>query len=310
MPSIALPAGAAKLAARQHGIVSGRQLQSAGLTRSQIRCRTDRGLIAAAFGDTFRVLGAPNSIEARYISAVLAVPGSVLATTSAARLLGFPGAKPTPPEVITHSSRGHRVAGVVIHRSSDLLDRHRTTINAIAVTTIPRTVIDLAATLGVNALDDLVGSLVSARRVTMKALFDDFDRVARRGRTGTAALRSVLIPRLQGLIVPESELERTGLRFLADHGFSTPVLQFRPPGAGRAIARVDMAFLDEQVVIEFDGRRWHDTDAAFENDRLRDQLAIAHGWVVMRITWRQLQDDRAGVAARLRSTLAARTAGR
>jgi len=70
-----------------------------------------------------------------------------------------------------------------------------------------------------------------------------------------------------------------------------------------------MAFVDQRVILEFDGRRWHDNDSAFEVDRLRDQLATAHGWVVMRITWRQLHFDRAGVAARLRLTLIPRTAG-
>ena len=309
MPSITLPPAAARLAARQHAVLSGAQLLAAGLTRSQIRCRVERELIAPAIGDTYRLVGAPFTIEAQYMAATLAVPGSVLARAAAAHLCAFPGSRATTPEVTTGGSGGHRVSGVIIHRSGDLLDRHRSKVRAIPVTTIPRTVIDIAVTLDRVELDDLVGDLVNRRRVTVTRLFDEFDLVARRGKPGTALLRSVLVPRLAGLVVPESELEQMGVEFLANHGFDVPTLQFRPPWAGRAIARVDMAYVDRRVVIEFDGRRWHDRDDRFESDRIRDQLALAHGWIVVRITWRQLQDDPAGVAARLRMILATRTAG-
>jgi very-short-patch-repair endonuclease len=44
----------------------------------------------------------------------------------------------------------------------------------------------------------------------------------------------------------------------------------------------------ERLVVELDGRAFHDTAAAFERDRVRDRSLIAQGWRVIRVTWRQL----------------------
>ena len=309
MPSIALPPRAATTAARQHGVLSGAQLLSFGCSRRQIRYRVDRRLLIPFLGDTYRIAGAPLTTSARYMSATLTVPGSLLAGAAAAHLLGLPDSSKAPPEVVTHAGGGHRVHGVIVRRSWDLPERHRSRVEAIPVTTVPRTVLDLAAGLDSAALGSLVDELVNRRRITIKRLFDEFDHIARRGRPGTAALRMVLIPRLQGLVVPASELERRGVDFLEHHDFDTPLIQFRPPWAGRAVARIDVAYPDRMLLIEFDGRRWHDRDDCFESDRVRDQLAMAHGWIVVRITWRQLTTDPAATAARLRLIMAARTQG-
>jgi len=206
------------------------------------------------------------------------------------------------------AARGHFVDGIVTHRCRDLVARHRTRRHGISVTTVGRTVLDLAAVVDEPRLRTLVDSLISDRRLTARRLFDDFDLVARRGRAGTAMMRQVLEPRLEASTVPRSELEAKGLAFLRRHGFELPLMEFRPPWAGPAVARVDAAYVGLQLVIEFDGRRWHESGRAFEHDRLRDQLAMSRGWIVIRITWRQLHDDPLGVANRLRATMAARAA--
>ena len=309
MSSIALPAEAGAAAERQHGVVGGNQLVAIGMSRRQIRYRVDVGTMVRVVGDTYRIAGAPATVLSRYMASTLAVVDSALGARAAAHLLGFPRSAPGAPAVITATSRGHRVTGVVIHRSGDLMPRHRSNVMGIPVTTIPRTVIDLASALCVAELERLVGELIAARRVTLECLFDELDLVARRGRSGVRALRSVLLPRLAGILVPESELERAGLEFLRRHGFEDPVVQFAPPWAGQVVARVDMAFVGTRVVVEFDGRRWHDNDAQFELDRVRDQLAAAAGWLVVRITWQQLHNDPYSVAHRLRRILDVRSSG-
>jgi very-short-patch-repair endonuclease len=57
------------------------------------------------------------------------------------------------------------------------------------------------------------------------------------------------------------------------------------------------------VILECDGRRWH--EYRFEDDRLRDQKLMAAGWLVLRFTWRQLTANPAGVARRIEQVLAA-----
>jgi very-short-patch-repair endonuclease len=48
---------------------------------------------------------------------------------------------------------------------------------------------------------------------------------------------------------------------------------------------------DARVAVEIDGRGPHGTRHAFEDDRVRDQRLTAAGWVVIRITERQLTHD-------------------
>ena len=59
---------------------------------------------------------------------------------------------------------------------------------------------------------------------------------------------------------------------------------------------VDCLWRSARLIVELDSRKFHQTDAAFENDRERDRALISEGWRVIRITWRQLDRDPAGVA--------------
>jgi very-short-patch-repair endonuclease len=53
------------------------------------------------------------------------------------------------------------------------------------------------------------------------------------------------------------------------------------------------------VVLEFDGWRGHGHRLAFESNRKRDQVMLAHGLRVMRVTDRQFQTEPVAVAARI-----------
>ena len=66
---------------------------------------------------------------------------------------------------------------------------------------------------------------------------------------------------------------------------------------------LDIAFLAEKVGIEIDGYEFHSGNQAFQADRYRDQVLAANGWIIIRVTWAQLQDDWPGVLARLRAVL-------
>jgi len=51
---------------------------------------------------------------------------------------------------------------------------------------------------------------------------------------------------------------------------------------------------------------FHATTAAFERDRARDRVLNVAGWRVVRITWLQLHDEAAALAADLRRLLGPR----
>ena len=60
---------------------------------------------------------------------------------------------------------------------------------------------------------------------------------------------------------------------------------------------------DRRLIVETDGRERHDTTRQFEEDRRKDQTAVAAGWTVLRFTWRQINDEPARVAAVLAAVL-------
>ena len=73
------------------------------------------------------------------------------------------------------------------------------------------------------------------------------------------------------------------------------------PGLGE----VDCAWPEPRLVLELDSRAAHATPAAFETDRERDRVLQTAGWRAIRVTWRQLADDRARLVADVRTLLAA-----
>ena len=66
---------------------------------------------------------------------------------------------------------------------------------------------------------------------------------------------------------------------------------------------VDFLWTEQRLVVETDGAASHGTMAAFRRDRWRDQLLVAAGFRVIRVTWDQLADEPEGVLARIRRAL-------
>jgi very-short-patch-repair endonuclease len=70
-------------------------------------------------------------------------------------------------------------------------------------------------------------------------------------------------------------------------GLPRPTKQ-RPVIINGRFRRLDFTYVAERVVIEADGRKTHDNDDAYEDDRERDNALIARGWYVLRWTWKAL----------------------
>jgi very-short-patch-repair endonuclease len=71
---------------------------------------------------------------------------------------------------------------------------------------------------------------------------------------------------------------------------------------------VDFLWPGANLIVEVDGYGTHGTRRAFENDRRRDQVHVANGYVVIRVTWAQLQNEPLAVIARIAQALALRAA--
>jgi len=195
------------LAERQHGVVA--TWQSDGDARGARRTASGQWELQGA---VLRRRGSPRTPEQLVMSGVLdAGPGAVASHDTAAALWGLPGFPLEPVEVTCGGRRSsHHPASVTRHRPVLLLDHHRTATSGVPVTTLARTLFDLAGRLREDRLARLVNLVANRSPGTLVALHQLLDELACRGRAGIQAMRSVLADRPLGSTLAASGLE---LRF-------------------------------------------------------------------------------------------------
>jgi hypothetical protein len=238
-------------------------------------------------------------------AATLALPEAVVSHEAAAQLHELPEVPRDRPTVTVGRSTAHEFSVVTVRRSDDLRTSHCTEVDGLPVTTVARTVVDLAAVLSPPGLERALEGAVGARRVTHREVRQVLEQVARRGKPGVGQLRDLLDLREMEPEMGYSELERRFVVLVREAGMALPESQVGVPWL-KSWERVDFAYVDRKLAIELDGSTWHTDPAAWERDRRRDQLAAAAGWQVVRFTWRQVVDDADSVIATLRSVLASR----
>jgi very-short-patch-repair endonuclease len=87
-----------------------------------------------------------------------------------------------------------------------------------------------------------------------------------------------------------SEMEERFRTLLPDANLPTPELNGTVE-LGELTIEADAVWHDAKLIVELDGQQAHLTHHAFETDRERDRAAALAGWVVIRVTWRQLTYD-------------------
>jgi very-short-patch-repair endonuclease len=176
-------------------------------------------------------------------------------------------------------------------------------VTGIPVTSPARTLFDLAS-LGderkfAKAFNEMeVRGLTD--RLSLPALLDRYPR-----RPGAATIRRFFEDEQRMHGRTRTELEDRFAALLNAGGLPRPRLNAHVAVADR-LFEVDCLWEEEKVIVELDGGAVHRTRLAFERDRERDRLLLAEGWRVMRITWRQLQDDGSTVVADLGRVLQGR----
>jgi very-short-patch-repair endonuclease len=173
-------------------------------------------------------------------------------------------------------------------------------IDGIPVTSVPRTLLDLAPVLSRHRLETVLNEVEVRGLTDGLSIPDLLARYPRR--PGTAALRALLRDRATVRGVTRSELEGQFAEILRRSGLRRPRFNADVAVSARFF-RADCLWDEQRVIVELDGRRAHGTERAFENDRERDRLLLVEGWKVVRITWRQLRDEAPAVVADLRRLL-------
>lgn len=268
-------------AARQHGLVARRQALAAGLTADQVDHRLATGRWVALRHGVYVVAGAPSTYEQQVLAACLAVgPPCAASHRTAARLHGLQLPPPERIELTVLGDRQTRRPGVRLHRTRHLVRADLAVRAHVPVTSVARTLVDV----GGDGLGPVVDDALRRGLTTLPELRGCLDRLCR-GRRHTAALAKVLAERGPGYDPGGSDREREVVRTLVAAGLPAPVQQHTVVVAGRTF-RLDVAYPDAEVAVEFDGWDAHRGLEAFHGDRERARLLVAAGWRLLHVTAR------------------------
>jgi hypothetical protein len=280
----------ARIAARQEGVVARRQLLLAGVTHDEIVHRLSVRALIKEYRGVYRVGHRAPSVRASYMAAVLACgDGAALARLAAAHLYQLIRDRPPRPEVITPTER--RIAGITTLRTRRVEDV--TKLGAIPITTVPRTLVDLAAVLAVDALARACHEAGVKYRTTPAHVEAVLER--RPNSPGARKLRAVIHGEVP---VTLSELERTFLQLLREAGLPLPVTN-KVAGA----KRVDCRWPDHGLTVELQSYRFHNSRHAWEQDHQRRREAYARGDEFRTYTWADVFEEPAAMIAELRGLL-------
>jgi Protein of unknown function (DUF559) len=178
------------------------------------------------------------------------------------------------------NARGrHGAPGIRLHRSRSLDAQDTTNHHGIPVTTVSRTLLDLAATARPGELER---ALAQAERLQ---LYDHraIESVSARcnGHRGTHVLAQATTREAKWT---RNEWEAAFLHLLRQGGMPEPLVNdaFHAPDHGHC--EPDYHWPTHQVIVETDGWETHRTRQAFKNDRAKDAALTASGYRVLRFT--------------------------
>jgi very-short-patch-repair endonuclease len=283
------------LAGRQHGVVKRKQVREAGLSREALRRRVAAGWLVRLHDGVYAVGHTALTSESHLIAAVYASGEDALAGYRAAGKLWGVLRGSQPIEVTGPRSR-EVAKGFILHRSRLIHDEDRALIDNIPVTSLARTLVDLADVLPEKQLANAVHEAEVMRLFDLKQVQRVLERLP--GRRGRHKLQRVLSAYRDVQPFTRSRAERLVLKMCQDHGLPKP-----RTNTWVDIHEVDFFWPEAALVLEFDGGAVHRTTKAFYEDRRRDRALAARGIHVVRATDR---DEPATLAKELKTILSIR----
>jgi hypothetical protein len=284
----------ARLAFSAFGLVNRPQLLAAGVTSPEIRSRLKSGALLPEHRGVYRVGHRAPSTESTYLGAVWACGSrALLKGRPAGHLLGLTNGPAPPPEVMAPVLR--RVRGVNTSRYRVLHPGDATVWRGIPVTSVARTLVDLAAVLSGEDLARACHEAGVKHRTTPAHVEAVLKR--RPNSKGASKLRAIMHGDIQ---VSLSELERRFRKLLRRAGL--PVPDMNKVASER---RVDGRWPDHRLTVELNSYRYHNSRHAWETDYERAREAYARGDEFRQYTWRDVFEDPARMMAELRGLLSA-----
>jgi very-short-patch-repair endonuclease len=255
-----------RIAARDHNVVTRAELVALGFSPRAIEHRVAKRRLHPKARGVYAV-GTPElTREGRWMVAIKSCgEQAVLSHLSAAVLYGIRKPEPSRIHVTVPRTANPRRRGVKVHRREAYARRKR---NGIPVTTVERTIIDCAATLARDDIEQMVN------QATIKRLTDPEKLRRAAGRAGhlrgAAKLRRILD--IATFRFTRSALERAFIPIALRAGLPRPLTAQMVNGY-----EVDFYWPELGLVVETDSLTFHRTAQTQAADLKRDQVHLASG---------------------------------
>jgi very-short-patch-repair endonuclease len=260
-------------------VVSRAQLRALGLERGAVEKALRAGRLHRIHHGVYAVGHVALRVEGHRLAAVLACgPDAVLSHRTAAAHWGLLHTDQTRIDVTAPRGR-HGAPGIRLHRSRSLDAQDTTSHEGIPITTIARTLLDLAATARPSELERALAQAERLQLYDHRAIEDVIARS--NGHRGTQVLAQATThePRWT-----RNEWEAAFLQLLRNAAMPEPLVNdtFHAPDHGHC--EPDYHWPTHRVIVETDGWETHGTRAAFRSDRAKDAALTVSGYRVLRFT--------------------------
>lgn len=277
------------------GVVTTAELLELGLSSSAIGRRVVRGTLDARYRGVYTVGRSVLSQRGRHRAALHAIGKDTwLSFFAAAERHGILSGESARIDVTTTRSGLDDRNDIRVHWTRRLPDAERDIADGLRVTSVARTLLDLATLVSDRTLMTICGNAATRRIYDRAAVF----AVLGRGRHGSAALRRLLATLDVGEGHTRSELEHAFRILIARHHIAPPAFNHALAHQG-VIVVPDGYWEDARFVVELDSREFHDHEAGFLTDIEKDLVYEELGLARLRLTWRQVVGQEHRIAAAL-----------
>jgi very-short-patch-repair endonuclease len=284
-----------RLARRQHGVAAAWQLTALGVSTSAIARRVADGRLRRIHRGVYAV-GAIGR-KGYWMAAVLACgEGALLSHRDAAALRALRDTARRAIDVTVVGSRRRSRPRLTIHSAAELHPNDRAEVDGIPVTSVARTLLDLAEVVPATELRRTYEAAERHQVLDFKALNELISRS--NGRRGLAALLALLDYDPELAADSKSDLESALLDLVREAGLPLPSLNVLVEGY-----LVDAYWPAARLVVELQSYEHHAHRQAFNRDYAKLGRLTMAGYQVLPLTDRQLKLERDWVVAALGAVL-------
>jgi very-short-patch-repair endonuclease len=253
------------------------------VTANQVARLVKAGLVERIVPHTSRLVAVATSSEQRLRAALMrAGDRAAVAERSAGERYDLEGVRaPRPEIVVPYRTRARTDFAVVTHGDERALMVR--TVRGVRTTGVEATLLRLAHVLETEPFEIACEDARRRRLTSIGALEHYLERHARRGRPGVTAFRR-LLAELDPDHPARSTLEVKTRRLLAASGLGGFVREF-PLQWNGCTYRYDFTFPDRRVILEVNGRRWHDDASDYEYDHEKWSVPARQGYRIVFATW-------------------------